>query len=283
MTQKKSDNTLFHYSNIDALHSIVESKTLRATNVYYLNDSEEIHYAKKLFIESLASTELPKEYIKQLIEWINHFLKDVHHIFTISFCVDGDKLSQWRGYSIHNKGVSMGFSKEFLKKLDSDFILEKCIYDKESQLKLITELIKTTYSQVIKTLTSSDPLVPTVVGDEGQELFDLFTQEIKPNLLKTFCKIKPPHFSEEEEYRLISKYFESYNDTRIKFRPGKTTLIPFIEIDLTDPSSPTELFTQVITGPSSNLELKHQSISHYLSNKGCCFRTTTTKQTLRET
>lgn len=280
-----SGSTLFHYTNLEALHSIVETKTIRATNVYYLNDSEEIHYARKLFIESLTETSLPEEYKKQLTEWDERWLKDVHHIFTISFCVDGDKLSQWRGYSIHHKGISIGFDEETLKNLDPEFTLEKCIYDINTQKETIRTLINDTYTKVIAELTpSSDTSLSVgIAGDYGEELHDLFTDKIKSDLLKTFCKIKPPHFSEEQEYRLISKYYPSNQDPKIKFRPGKTTLIPYIEIDLKKISTETPLFTQVIVGPSSNSKLKYQSISHFLRNTSTCSSTTTTKQTLRET
>jgi hypothetical protein len=83
-------------------------------------------------------------------------------------------------------------------------------------------------------------------------------------LLKTFCRIKDPFFQEENEWRLVSKYYEKYTDPEIKFREGRTTLVPFIEFPLTDIHDDGRLFEQVYVGPSPNFNLAYSAISRLL-------------------
>ena len=47
----RTQGVLYHYTNHDSLYNIVETKSLRATHVYYMNDESEIKYAIERFIK----------------------------------------------------------------------------------------------------------------------------------------------------------------------------------------------------------------------------------------
>src|SRR5712691_7887648 len=59
------------------------------------------------------------------------------------FCENGDLLSQWRGYSAHGYGYSLGFDTTILREraASSGFILGRCIYDPMVQDKIINEAV----------------------------------------------------------------------------------------------------------------------------------------------
>jgi len=51
---KKKDKLVFHYTSLEGLLGIIESKSIWATNVLYMNDASELNYAKKLFKEEIS-------------------------------------------------------------------------------------------------------------------------------------------------------------------------------------------------------------------------------------
>jgi len=79
-----------------------------------------------------------------------------------------------------------------------------------------------------------------------------------------------PFFSEEIEWRLVSRYYESYKDRDIKFDERRTTLIPFVELPLDGIHGDGRLFEEVYVGPSPNPTLAFAAIASFLSNKGAC-------------
>jgi len=49
----KEPDIIFHYTSLEGLLGIIKSKSIWATNVFYLNDASELNYSRKLFIDQL--------------------------------------------------------------------------------------------------------------------------------------------------------------------------------------------------------------------------------------
>lgn len=93
-----SENTLvYQYRNFQSFWQILQSDALWATNARFSNDEAE----QKFGMELIASV-IP-ENMK-----INMNDMGLDENYIICFCLEDDKLSQWRGYASEG-GVSMGF------------------------------------------------------------------------------------------------------------------------------------------------------------------------------
>ncbi len=115
ITPQEVPHTLYHYTSLEALVSIVHSKRLRASDIRYLNDTSEASQLTKDVISILrarALSEQDQEVISLIIDTLEQ--NRVLSLFVASFSEDGDLLSQWRAYSPPSLGVSIGFSRESL-------------------------------------------------------------------------------------------------------------------------------------------------------------------------
>ncbi|MGN2430291.1 hypothetical protein [Pseudomonas syringae] len=99
--------SLFHYTDVAAIKSILEFNKMRLTDMRYLNDSEEVSHATRIVLEDINDgrllhrlnqdyADVASDYVvgqfKLLLE--NKF--SGHPIYSLSFSAAGDLLSQWR-------------------------------------------------------------------------------------------------------------------------------------------------------------------------------------------
>lgn len=139
--------TLYHYTSLQGLIGITQSRKLRASDVRYMNDSTELTYALNLLkdaIESRKSTNVAEKTVLSAFSiWLRDQMNKGPMLFSASFRESGNLLSQWRGYSAHGKGVSLGFNPAAVQKLadQQTFSLGKCIYDPEKHIDFIERII----------------------------------------------------------------------------------------------------------------------------------------------
>lgn len=282
----KTEGVLYHYTSHKSLRTIVEDRLLRISHVYYMNDANEIKYGAELFrsvVTQRQNRETDQTLINFLVEfreWLNQLIGLPHYIFVFSLTEKGNLLSQWRAYTPSGTaGVSIGFSKEGLKKIATQrgFELIKCLYDTKEQLGILSAELDAIIDKFIKEVPSIN-----TTGRPPNQKYISYCYQYSERLLKTFCRIKDPFFQEESEWRLVSKYYEKYTDPEIKFREGRTTLVPFIEFPLAGIHDDGRLFEQVYVGPSPNFNLAYSAIASFLSNKKACNITINSQSPLRE-
>jgi len=269
--EENIEQTLYHYTSIGALLGITRNKCLWASNVYYLSDSKEIVYACEVFetgvrtfLESENNNEIESEFLRQLGEWVKT-CKTVHfNIFVFSLSESPSLLSQWRSYTPHGKGVSIGISVETINGLveSPDIRIAKCIYDQEEQIKLLFTLIK----KMLLTFRKRPPEIDMEKAHKPT-CFHEFLEKFRSEVLQTLAIIKHPAFSEEKEWRLVSRYYPSYVVPEIKLREGASMLIPYIEMNFKDTRP---FFDKVILGPSAHQNLSMSTLTMYLSQTGAC-------------
>lgn len=282
----KTEGVLYHYTSHNSLRSIVEDRLLRISHVYYMNDANEICYGAKL-LKSMVTERQNREtnqtvidFLVEFRDWINQLIGHPHYIFVFSLTEKGNLLSQWRAYTPSGvTGVSIGFTEEGLRTIaiQRGFELMKCLYDRKEQGDILNKELDAIVDKFIKDVTA----INTVGRPAHQKYLPYFYQHSE-RLLKTFCRIKDPFFHEESEWRLVSKYYERYADPEIKFREGRTTLVPFIEFPLSGIHDDGRLFEQVYVGPSPNFDLAFSAIACFLSNKKACNITINSQSPQRE-
>jgi hypothetical protein len=150
MIGPKADGVLYHYTSHQTLLNIVETKTLRISNVYYMNDANEIRYGATLLKSILAARQedepiaVVKEFLAEFRVWLDQLIGTPQHVFVFSLSANGNLLSQWRAYTPRGGGgVSIGFSKNPLEAAAKarGFSLAECVYDPIRQSKILNDLL----------------------------------------------------------------------------------------------------------------------------------------------
>ena len=233
---------------------IIESRRLRASEIRYMNDSTELVYALKLLDTAITARSRSGshaiEFLSSFSQWLHSQINQGPMLFSASFRANGNLLSQWRGYSNHGKGVSLGFNHEAIQLLavSQEFYLGRCLYDAEKQHTLVYEIVDCLLSMY----------------QEGADMTAIF-QSIEADLMTICALLKHPSFAEEQEWRLISPTFKSTASSPIAFREGKAMLVPYYLFDLE--SDGIIKLDHVFVGPTPNAALSVNALMHYLTNK----------------
>jgi len=196
---------LFHYTDLDGANGIITSKSLWLTKIQYLRDTTELKLGIGLFrdaiktvIDEIDDSE-KKEYLNLISKQLISFTET--NICIVSFCRNGDLLSQWRSYGNSGNGVALGFSGKALKELEDTKIMNlwKCIYNQRDQHKLTSDLVKSSlksYDSLKKELKTLDNVWEDVKNDLSRVFTEIF--------IRVSPIIKNVHFQEEEEWRLVT-------------------------------------------------------------------------------
>ncbi len=139
--------TLYHYTSAEGLIGIVESKSLWASGIHYLNDTAGYKHAVSI-VRDFVTRELAsnldhpwKDLFEKILRGESFYTDDM--VFVGSLSEAKDKLSQWRGYCPTGGGYCIGFSPELIERQakTQDFHLLKCEYDLKQQTAICAELI----------------------------------------------------------------------------------------------------------------------------------------------
>jgi Protein of unknown function (DUF2971) len=276
-----ADRVLYHYTGIRGLLGIVDSRAIWASHVYYLNDSKEILHACDVLGTLLMQREGvvepdEREFVKQFREWLETFRRTPYHLFVFSLSEERSLLSQWRSYTPHGKGVSLGFSPAVLNHVlrRPEFRIAKCLYARHEQEALMGSLLE-------KTLTTFRQRLPDLDAPKAHpsQKYHPFLEEFRKDILQVLAIVKHEAFSEEREWRIVSPYFPKYTVPDVKFREGASMLLPYTELELPRDGY---LFHEVVLGPSQDANLSMSALATYLSNRGVCNTTVNSMVPLRD-
>jgi hypothetical protein len=227
--QIKPDKPLYHYTSQVGLLGIIHNRQIWATNILFLNDSQEAKHAMQLVQENINRFGEERKLNREEIQFLENFsekLRIFHTpyyqkyggVYTCSFSEKRDQLSQWRGYCPDGSGFSIGFdfnsSLSFVVEKQS-FTLVKCEYNKNKQIEMIDDFLNKVLDHFYK--SQMDASLDLEAWDDFFALAPI---------------LKHPKFEEEQEWRLISK--PRPTEFSVDFRPGKSMLIPYIKINLTE-------------------------------------------------
>jgi hypothetical protein len=185
----KENQRLVHFTSIEALSNIVNSKILRIYNLQNLNDSSEFVYSVKIFNENITNEE-------------SYFLKQ--GLFQVSFCENAifktenriDEFNMWYRYGEKGKGAAIEFEIENEAENWENFHLGRVFYG-DKKLEIFRQ---------IKNLIEK--------YNEPWNAFNI-------NLYRLYMFHKTDLFESEKEIRL---FFDKNNGTRFEFLKPKTDL-----------------------------------------------------------
>ena len=248
---------IYHYTTASGLLGILQSQTIYATEVSYLNNSQEIKYGVDLALSELtkfseeSNAEDKREFLTVVLQTLQTFSK--HEIFVSCFCEDGDLLSQWKGYSDFGAGFSIGLDIEKYSNSprmlsNAPIRIKKVVYDAELQKRIL-------WDQFIATMGVFDDWMERYPTDKNTILTAAavgLTEYIKLQLVR----FKAPAFSEEQEWRVFyypPMYGKAEYKNLTKFRTSGNRIIPYLEFPL-----PT--LSEIVMGPKIDRESLRKAI-----------------------
>jgi hypothetical protein len=222
---------LYHYTDVQGLLGIIQTQTLWATHVDYLNDSSEVQYARRLVIEMLTTYEAEarlsstRAVLSRARETFD--LVAATDVYVLCFCEDGDLLSQWRGYGRGGDGYAIGIDAGHLvakRESMGNFFFGKVEYDPERQRALLAAVIERLVAGVAVHVAAASPKAKVAVLDECARLM----RRVLWFALVTF---KDPTFASEQEWRVISTLSHRESEARVRLRAAGNRLAPYLELD----------------------------------------------------
>ena len=259
---------LYHYTTLNGLLGIVRSRTLWASDIRYMNDSAELkHTADLIRLEvqdRIARGQGKADLLGQFTDWISHRITNGHMLFGASFRAHGNLLSQWRGYSPHGKGVSLGFSADFIMQCARRQRLQigKCVYEPAMQRRLVRQVIDAVESHV--DTHAAD-------GTSRQQMSALYQkvfEDIEIDLLRIAAILKHPSFREEKEWRIVSPVFTDSAHSRVLFREANAMIVPYVEFDLQSEADHPLQLDHLFLGPTQNSNISLNSLKMFLAQNG---------------
>jgi hypothetical protein len=258
---------LHHYTGIGMLLELGKeteperAKELWASNVNYLNDSQEISHAKDVMRYVTAPARLAFAvggdhlwFVEAFREWLPMALSKPFDMFIFSLSEHRSLLSQWRSYTPHGKGVSISFSTALIREIATINVLKigQCIYELEAQRTLIESLIESLWI-TWQNRHSGRPASPEVVS----RYFD----EHRYQILQVLALIKHEAFKEEAEWRLISRSEPAVHDVCYRQAEGASLLTPYIKLKLPVRNY---LFESVTLGPTPHQDLSLMALKGFI-------------------
>lgn len=258
---------LYHYTTFTGLLGIVKSRALWASDIRYMNDSAELRHTADLINvevrERIDGGHPNSSLLAQFVDWVSHRITNGHMMFGVSFRSQGNLLSQWRGYSVPGKGVSLGFCPEYILQCADrqQFMIGKCIYEPSRQRMLIRQVV-----DAVETLASSEA-AGAKTATERAVLYRKAFATMETDLLRIAAILKHPSFREEKEWRIVSPIMANDGDAPILFREGHAMLVPYIEFDIGLEDAPLAM-DHLFLGPTANINISMNSLSMFLEKNG---------------
>src|SRR6267378_5669158 len=223
LTTNKPPDVLYHYTDASGLLGILESKELWATNIYFLNDSSELHYSLDL-INRCFDQRLGKNqnavYVELLAQakTILLIFKSTVDAFVVCFCAKDNLLSQWQAYASEGKGYSIGIRSEFFKgdienplASQPQVRLRQIEYKRNRQEELTYEFIDKFCSLAMLLTADADE-------HKASRVINILGNYLGGELLECLSCFKNEAFEAEQEWRLTYTVDNYDPPTGLRFR-----------------------------------------------------------------
>lgn len=241
-------NILYHYCSLNTFMKIIETKTLRLSEIEKSNDYMELVWLKDKIIPKIIRQRFKKifgssslsftlegitikgaEGIIKMLEWFydREGQDKMFEPFTLAFCLSesGDLLSQWRGYADNARGLSIGMDKTIFESMFKvPFLYGNTIspinFDKiqyvDENIEHDNSIFDSKYEVVVNATDIFLKKLQNINGDNQNSIITIF--------LHTILMLSPIYknsaFSEEKEWRAYINYSypanKDFNEKLIK-------------------------------------------------------------------
>jgi len=267
---------IYHYTKPEKLLNIISNKTLRLSNVLYLNDKAEVSYTYRLIVDLInENQELNDELFKKVIENFTNKYKNIvdgnnelylQEYYTISFSTERDNLILWNNYSKEKTytGYNLGFDIDDIMcdiyKKQYNAICGCIIYDENKQETIIKSILKHWNKKYERALNATGYKKQARINRLNDILFELI--DIL-SLVSVF--FKNSKFKDEKEYRIVIVNHSQHGKLPepTKFIEKNGLFVPFIEYKFTK-----RALKSINIGPTMNESIFYTSTNRMLLNFG---------------
>jgi hypothetical protein len=181
-------------------------------------------------------------------------------LFGASFRANGNLLSQWRGYSVHGKGVSLGFDPAEIANARRP----------RASPWAAASTTRTSRQRSSKRSSTASRAGPGERQQTPRGELQRPVRSIEEDMLRIAAVLKHPAFEEEQEWRIVSPVIDSCWPPAVHFREGC--------FDARAPTTPSPRqndesggisLNHVFIGPTANADLSMHSLRLYLRATAC--------------
>jgi len=273
VNSEPSITTIMHYTNDIGFSGILETQTLRFTDVFDVNDPSELkhgfsHAIKILNELSSNSHPLIKQFVQRFETLYKNQLDRTAHYFICSFSKVTDDLGQWRSYADDGKGYALVFDGSILedyfvnhapnaKDHNSTFSMH---YDDEEISQIYNDLISGMFHLI------SFPLNNKLSEDQFHIYLSTLSKELSARLIHIALFFKHEAYIHESEFRFLQIYRGDIPAPELKLRPRRYQMVEYREFNWS-PIKETAL-KKIIVGPAAEPKKSIEFAKHYLDKAG---------------
>jgi Protein of unknown function (DUF2971) len=267
-------STLFHYTTASGLLGILSSSTLWASDLRFLNDTQEAIYAQDVIVDAVRGMKNPvlnpghfafgrdQREVDRFAQYQGFVLNALdtaqYGVYVTCFCESGDLLSQWRGYgSDHGYAIEFGIDA-LITALDGLHTyppatgLEPVRYGNEAAADVVS-------------------LAVEAVADFNLNHPGVKSEYKALQLSALMATVKHPGFREEREWRLFAA-FDSFQQGPLvepiyseptRFRSTRMAIVPYIEVGF-----PIDAIVSVRVGPGNSTDVREAGVRRLLKSFG---------------
>jgi hypothetical protein len=253
---------LYHYTSVTGFEGIVTSKSIWASAAQFLNDTKEYKLAMDIARRHIAAVQEREVLNRDRAKLLGYLHDQCERMEDLEVCifslsVEGDLLSQWRGYCPPNGGYSIGFVGADLREVMTaqGGILAPCVYEIDLQERLVAEALAPVLGRL-----------PAAMPDHEAEielLSDRFATDLFAQLILVAPLIKHHSFVEEGEWRLIWIPGRSRR-VDVKYRAGRGIFVPYVALALEDRGARAHI-GEVIVGPMPHQQAALRALTGFLA------------------
>ena len=240
--------SFFHYTDANAVLSMIQNTELWLTDIRFMNDSEESLDGAKYVIKAISEL-LPENNpdsdraLDRLHEFDEQYVKDGQmdeHAFICSFSRTPDHLVQWRSYGL--------YAVEFHDSLEGELKdFYPCFYEGHTKKREAAAFVASTRTAIAAEYQRGERDWSFAVMDKMWKLADFVNQ------------FKHQSFKDENEARLIRLMSSHAND--INYRVRGDFLVPYLKVKFK-----LEHIKAIHIGPMKNQDLAVISMTSFIHN-----------------
>lgn len=255
-----SYHEIYHYTSGEGLIGIMRDKELWFTNIYFLNDNNELLYTYKLIKNLVDNLDIEKDLKELIIGRCNYILQKNYlssesqiwyrrNYYVASFSTNKDNLNLWNYYTKTDKtGYNIKFQwKTFTQ---DDFQYGKVCYKLDEQETMLKQTISNANKEYKKDKSTWEKLWENFI------IYSLF--------------FKHPKYSQEEEYRFVlTKNSHDEECKECSFRSKNGLIIPYVPYNFFNKFIPSNCLDRPISGIMIS-PLNQGEITKYGVDRLCC-------------
>lgn len=272
---------VYHYTSMDTMTKVIESKSLWCTAISYLNDASERDYVLSAIRIRLTQLQQEGKEIRPGLTLDVPYddgrvvTSLAEEPFVTSFAARPDSLMHWRSYCPQQAGVAIGFRSACLRSARiAEKPMEGMVVPQLGMAKVnYVNTANANLDSVIAQAAQYAELAIEKSTAKNKRTNEYFLKAFRYGMEVIACTCKHSSFEVEDEYRLIL-FDVRYRENNIRFRTVRSTLIPHVAVHV--PSSyepnqttgPWDAIAHVVVGPSANIDLSVRSVEALMAVNG---------------